>query len=113
MDWSSRRFQALLAIGRERDACIKLSGSYKFSQQPYPYEDTWPFIVALVEAFTLDRCVWGSDWPFLRAAERLDYGPLLAVLTALFPRPGRSASIAVADAGAAARVCRAAEDQSR
>jgi predicted TIM-barrel fold metal-dependent hydrolase len=80
-----RAFQALLAIGRERDAHIKLSGYYKFSELPHPYEDTWPFIAALVEAFTLDRCVWGSDYPFLRAAERLDYGPLLAVLTKLFP----------------------------
>jgi predicted TIM-barrel fold metal-dependent hydrolase len=83
-----KAFQALLAIGRERDAHIKLSGYYKFSQQPHPYEDTWPFIAALVEAFTLDRCVWGSDYPFLRAAERLDYGPLLAVLTSLFPDTG-------------------------
>ena len=78
-------FQALLAIGRERDAHVKLSGYYKFSQQPHPYEDAWPFIAALVEAFTLDRCVWGSDYPFLRAPERLDYGPMLAVLTKLFP----------------------------
>ncbi|WP_456685289.1 amidohydrolase family protein, partial [Bradyrhizobium sp. P5_C11_2] len=59
-----KAFQALLAIGRERDAHIKLSGYYKFSQQPHPYEDTWPFIAALVEAFSLDRCVWGSDYPF-------------------------------------------------
>ena len=80
-------FQALLAIGRERDAYVKLSGYYKFSRQPHPYEDAWPFITALVEAFTLDRCVWGSDWPFLRAPERLDYGPLLAVLSRLFPDP--------------------------
>ncbi|WP_234685775.1 amidohydrolase family protein [Bradyrhizobium monzae] len=83
-----KAFQALLAIGRERDAHIKLSGYYKFSQQSHPYEDTWPFIAALVEAFTLDRCVWGSDYPFLRAPERLDYGPLLSVLTKLFPDPG-------------------------
>jgi predicted TIM-barrel fold metal-dependent hydrolase len=83
-----KAFQALLAIGRERDAHIKLSGYYKFSELPHPYEDTLPFITALVEAFTLDRCVWGSDYPFLRAAERLDYGPLLAVLTKLFPDPG-------------------------
>jgi predicted TIM-barrel fold metal-dependent hydrolase len=62
-----------------------LSGYYKFSRQPHPYEDTWPFIAALVEAFTLDRCVWGSDWPFLRAPERLDYGPLLAALSRQFP----------------------------
>ena len=80
-----KAFQALLAIGRERDAWIKLSGYYKFSQGPHPYEDTWPFIMALVDAFTLDRCVWGSDWPFLRAPERLDYGPLLAMLPRLFP----------------------------
>jgi predicted TIM-barrel fold metal-dependent hydrolase len=80
-----KAFQALLAIARERDAHVKLSGYYKFSGQPHPYEDTWPFIAALVDAFTLDRCVWGSDYPFLRATERLDYGPLLAVLTRLFP----------------------------
>jgi predicted TIM-barrel fold metal-dependent hydrolase len=82
-----KAFQALLAIGRERDAHVKLSGYYKFSRRPYPYEDAWPFIAALVETFTLDRCVWGSDYPFLRAPERLDYGPLLAVLSRLFPDP--------------------------
>lgn len=80
-----KAFQAVLALGRSRDAHIKLSGYYKFSQQAYPYEDAWPFIAALVEAFTLDRCVWGSDYPFLRAPERLDYGPLLTVLSRLFP----------------------------
>ena len=82
-----KAFQALLAIGRERDAHVKLSGYYQFSKVPYPYEDAWPFIAALVETFTLDRCVWGSDYPFLRAPERLDYGPLLAVLSRLFPDP--------------------------
>lgn len=82
-----KAFQVLLAIGRDRDAWIKLSGYYKFSQASHPYEDTWPFIMALVDAFTLDRCVWGSDWPFLRANERLDYGPLLAMLPRLFPDP--------------------------
>jgi predicted TIM-barrel fold metal-dependent hydrolase len=82
-----RAFQALLAIGRGRDAYVKLSGYYKFSRQPYPYADTWPFIAALVEAFTLDRCVWGSDWPFLRAEVRMDYGPLLAALSRIFPDP--------------------------
>lgn len=84
---TGKAFQALLAIGRTREAHVKLSGYYKFSRQPYPYEDAWPFIAALVEAFTLDRCVWGSDYPFLRAPERLDYGPLLTVLTRLLPDP--------------------------
>jgi len=78
-------FQALLALGRSRDAHIKLSGAYKFSKRPYPYKDTWPFIAALIEAFTLERCLWGSDFPFLRAAERLDYGPLLAAFAEVLP----------------------------
>jgi predicted TIM-barrel fold metal-dependent hydrolase len=80
-----RAFQTLLAIGRGRDAYVKLSGYYKFSREAYPYADTWPFIAALAEAFTLDRCVWGSDYPFLRADYRLDYGPLLAALNQIFP----------------------------
>jgi predicted TIM-barrel fold metal-dependent hydrolase len=84
---SQPAFAALLRIGRERDAYVKLSGYYKFSRQPHPYADTWPFIAALAEAFTLDRCVWGSDWPFLRAEQRLDYGPLLAALSRIFPDP--------------------------
>jgi predicted TIM-barrel fold metal-dependent hydrolase len=82
---TGKAFQALLAIGRERDAYVKLSGYYKFARQTHPYEDAFPFIQALAESFTLDRCVWGSDYPFLRASERLDYGPLLAVLPRLFP----------------------------
>jgi predicted TIM-barrel fold metal-dependent hydrolase len=80
-------FAALLRLGRERDAYVKLSGYYKFSRLPHPYADTWSFIAALVEAFTLDRCVWGSDWPFLRAEQRLDYGPLLVALSRIFPDP--------------------------
>jgi predicted TIM-barrel fold metal-dependent hydrolase len=80
-------FQALLALGRNGRASVKLSGWYKFSRQPYPHPDAWPFIHALVDAFTLDACVWGSDWPFLRAPERMDYGPLLASVEMLFPDP--------------------------
>lgn len=78
-------FQALLALGRAGRAAVKLSGWYKFSRQPYPHADAWPYIQALADAFTLDACVWGSDWPFLRASERLDYGPLLTLVEMLFP----------------------------
>jgi predicted TIM-barrel fold metal-dependent hydrolase len=78
-------FQALLRLGRERDAAVKLSGYVKFAAYAHPYADAWPYVRALVEAFTLDRCVWGSDWPFLRARERIDYGPLVALAEGLFP----------------------------
>lgn len=80
-------FAALLALGREGRGIIKLSGVQKISRQRYPYEDAWAYVHALAEAFGLERSMWGSDWPFLRATERLDYGPLLSVVEKLFPAP--------------------------
>ncbi|WP_218508232.1 amidohydrolase [Variovorax sp. dw_308] len=84
---SNRAFQALLQLGRSGRAWIKLSGLTKFSHEPHPHADTWPFIHELVRAFTLDRCVWGSDWPYLRAPERVEYGPQLKLIEQLFPNP--------------------------
>lgn len=81
-------FSALVELGRSGSACVKLSGFYKFSREAFPYSDVVPFVAALVEAFTLERCVWGSDWPFLRATVRLDYGPLVSMIDLLFPDPG-------------------------
>ena len=81
-------FQALLALGRDGRASIKLSGHSNFSRDSYPFADTWPFVRAIVEAYGLDACMWGSDWPFLRAPERLDYGPLLTLAETLFPDAG-------------------------
>lgn len=57
-------FQALLALGRQGRASIKLSGYIKFSRQAHPFPDTWPF---------------------LRAPARVDYGPLLTLTETLFP----------------------------
>jgi predicted TIM-barrel fold metal-dependent hydrolase len=42
---------------------------------------------AIVDSFTLDRCLWASDWPYLRAPERQDYGPLVELVKILFPNP--------------------------
>ena len=78
-------FQALLAVGRAGRATVKLSGYGQFSGQRFPHADVHPFVAALLEAFTPDRCMWGSDWPFLRAPERVDYGPLLKLAETLIP----------------------------
>lgn len=80
-------FAALLALGRTGRAFVKLSGYVKFSRRSYPYDDTRPYVDALVEAFNLDACLWGSDWPFLRAPEHIDYGPLLKLVEVLLPDP--------------------------
>ena len=78
-------FRTLLALGATGRAFVKLSGYVKFSAQSAPYDDTWPFVRALVDAFGLDHCLWASDWPYLRAPRRVDYGALLAMLPRLFP----------------------------
>ena len=71
-------FQALLELGREGNAVVKLSGPFRSSEAGYPYEDVAPYISAAIEAFTLQHCVWGSDWPFVRMDERMDYGLAVA-----------------------------------
>lgn len=78
-------FQAVLNLGRSGRAVVKISGFQKFAELPYPYADGLPFVRALLDAFTLDACVWGSDWPYLKAAERLDYGPLLRLVERWLP----------------------------
>jgi predicted TIM-barrel fold metal-dependent hydrolase len=45
-----------------------------------PHADLARYLRALLAEFGPDRCVWGSDWPFLRMPERVDYGPLLALI---------------------------------
>jgi predicted TIM-barrel fold metal-dependent hydrolase len=78
-------FQAVLRLGREGNAAIKLSGPFRYSKQPWPHADCEPFVQALVEAYTLERCVWGSDWPFVRLPHRHDYGPTRQLLDRWLP----------------------------
>ena len=78
-------FRELLRWGASGRAVVKLSGCVKVSREPYPHRDLLPHVRALVDAFGPDRCVWGSDWPFLRMPERVDYGPLLTLLAEQVP----------------------------
>jgi predicted TIM-barrel fold metal-dependent hydrolase len=86
-------FQTVLALGREGRAWVKLSGYVKFSRTPYPHPDVAPYLTALVEAYTLDRCLWGSDWPYLKADEHSDYGMNLALIADWFPDPADRARL--------------------
>ncbi len=80
-------FMALLQLAGTGRVNVKLSGYNKSARTPHPFEDCWPYVRALVEAFTLERCMWASDWPYLRATERQDYGPLVNLAGMLFPDP--------------------------
>ncbi|MEO6564713.1 MAG: amidohydrolase family protein [Casimicrobiaceae bacterium] len=78
-------FASVLELGRRGKAAIKLSGPFRFSGQPWPYVECEPFVQALIEAFTFDNCVWGSDWPFVRLPQRFDYGPTRQLLDRWIP----------------------------
>ena len=81
-------FTALFALVREGNCWVKLSGAYRISAQPYPYEDVAPIAKALVEAAP-ERMVWGSDWPHpsFQGAMPVD-ATLLDLLASWVPESG-------------------------
>lgn len=79
-------FQALLELGRAGHY-VKLSGAFRFSRAGFPFPDCDAFVAALLETFTPRRCVWGSDWPYLRITGRIDFGPTLRILQRWLPDP--------------------------
>lgn len=85
-------FQALLELGRQ-GGVVKFSAGFRASSFKPSYADLDPFAAALLSSFGLDRCVWGSDWPFLRARSRIDYGPQLAALERWIPDAANRARV--------------------
>lgn len=59
-------FQAMLRLVGEGHAWVKLSGVFRFCDSPYRATDA--HIRALAKA-NPERCLWGSDWPYLMMAE--------------------------------------------
>ncbi len=82
---NSKGFAALLGLADSRRAVVKLSGFAKFSRQDAPFADTLPYVHALLQAYGPAHCIWASDWPFLKATRRLDYGPLLQLFAKAVP----------------------------
>lgn len=80
-------FRALLDLAPTRRVYVKLSGVVKFSRASFPHADARPYFDALLHAFTPERCLWASDWPYLRAPVRVDVGVLLKLALHLLPDP--------------------------
>ena len=78
-------FAALLKLAENGRTCVKLSSLSKCSSQQHPYTDAWKFVHALIDAYTPQNLVWASDWPFLRAPARIDYGPIVSLFEQLIP----------------------------
>ena len=52
----------VLALAKYPNARIKISGACTLSREPFPYNDIWDPIMKIVDAFGIDRCMWGTDW---------------------------------------------------
>jgi predicted TIM-barrel fold metal-dependent hydrolase len=61
----------VLALASQPNIRIKISGACTLSHEPFPYNDIWDPVMRIIDAFSLDRCLWGTDWT--RAVELLTY----------------------------------------
>jgi predicted TIM-barrel fold metal-dependent hydrolase len=52
----------LLALAAYKNIAVKISGACTLSHQPFPYTDIWDPVRRIIDAFGLDRCMWGTDW---------------------------------------------------
>ena len=52
----------LLDLARFPNVRVKVSGACTMSHQPFPYDDIWQPVLRVIDAFGLDRCMWGTDW---------------------------------------------------
>ncbi len=61
----------VLSLAEHDNVRIKVSGACTLSHEPFPYNDIWGPVMQIIDAFGLDRCMWGTDWT--RATELLTY----------------------------------------
>ena len=61
----------LIELARRPNVAIKVSGVPALSSQKYPFADLWPHLHRILDAYGLDRTMWGSD--FTRVAELHTY----------------------------------------
>ncbi|MSQ19342.1 MAG: hypothetical protein EXR39_07210 [Betaproteobacteria bacterium] len=88
-DLDSPAWEALLTLVRDANCYVKLSGFYRLSKEGFPYADLDPMVKSLAAA-SMDRLIWGSDWPHTWFFEQASgkpppYADLLQPITRNFP----------------------------
>lgn len=78
-------FKAVLGLGRGGNASVKLSAPFRLAARADGFADLDPVAAALIDAFRIDRCVWGSDWPFINFPAGFSYDAALAALDRWVP----------------------------
>lgn len=78
------RLHEVLELARFDNLVIKCVAAPQYSDEPYPFNDLWPYLTQLIDAFGLERLIWGTDVTqhmqkhtycemvdYIRASERL------------------------------------------
>jgi L-fuconolactonase len=52
----------VLTLAKLPNVAIKITGACTLSQKLFPYPDIWDPVCRVIDAFGLDRCLWGTDW---------------------------------------------------
>jgi len=53
----------LLSLAKYPNVAVKVCGVPALSEAGYPYDDVWPFVHQIYEAFGPERLIWASDTP--------------------------------------------------
>jgi len=61
----------LLALASNPNVVVKITGACTLSHEKFPFRDIWDPLGRIFDAFTLERCMWGTDWT--RAVALLTY----------------------------------------
>jgi predicted TIM-barrel fold metal-dependent hydrolase len=52
----------LLDLAKNPNVVVKITGACTLSHEKFPYKDIWDPLGRIFDAFSLDRCMWGTDW---------------------------------------------------
>jgi predicted TIM-barrel fold metal-dependent hydrolase len=52
----------VLTLAEFPNVAIKITGACTLSLEAFPYNDIWDPVCRLIDAFGVDRCLWGTDW---------------------------------------------------
>ncbi len=61
----------VLTLAELPHVAVKITGACTLSLEPFPYNDIWDPVCRMIDAFGVDRCLWGTDWT--RAVKFLTY----------------------------------------
>lgn len=86
-------FQSVLGLANAKCAVVKFTTPFSLGLTRDDHEQVRPYVDLLLESFGTDRCVWGSDWPFLTMEPRPDHEDAMSFMLKWVPDKNRRRSI--------------------